>query len=58
MDDSDPPHFIIWNDVVRVDVTERLQRQGHRVATELKDHPSPDAPDDAFFVWVDIQKAA
>jgi hypothetical protein len=58
VDDSTPPHFIVWNDVVRVDVTERLTALGHSVTTELKDHPSDDAPEDAFFVWVDIQKAS
>eukprot|EP00929_Paragymnodinium_shiwhaense_P101191 TRINITY_DN64081_c1_g1_i1.p1 TRINITY_DN64081_c1_g1~~TRINITY_DN64081_c1_g1_i1.p1 ORF type:complete len:712 (-),score=102.79 TRINITY_DN64081_c1_g1_i1:71-2089(-) len=51
-------HFLIWNPELRVDVTRHLLETGlaAEVRTELKDHPSPDAPEDERFVWVDIRK--
>mmetsp|Transcript_36344 Transcript_36344/g.95383 ORF Transcript_36344/g.95383 Transcript_36344/m.95383 type:complete len:111 (+) Transcript_36344:239-571(+) len=49
------PHFLIWNPTTRIDVTEELRGLAE-VRTELKRHPSPDAPADERYVWVDIRK--
>merc|ERR1712048_1156978 len=55
---EDQVHFLIWNPELRVDVTEYLlsSRLAAEVRTRLRDHPSPDAPEDEKFVWVDIRK--
>lgn len=50
--------FLIWNPDLELDVSDHLLRTGlaAEVRTELKDHPSPDAPPDEKYVWVDIRK--
>lgn len=50
--------FLIWNPYLRLDVTASLLETGvaAEVKTELRAHPSADAPADARYVWVDIRK--
>ena len=60
VDASVPPHFIIWNQELRVDVTDTLAALGHSVAAELRHIPGvweQRTDDDSFFVVVDIRKA-
>lgn len=50
--------FVVWNPELRLDVTRYLLMTGlaAEVRTELRDHPSADAPEDEKYVWVDIRK--
>merc|ERR1712023_378618 len=50
--------FIIWNPELRVDVSKYLLDTGlaSEVRTELRKHPSADAPPDERYVWVDIRR--
>eukprot|EP00928_Gymnodinium_smaydae_P038964 TRINITY_DN26740_c0_g1_i1.p1 TRINITY_DN26740_c0_g1~~TRINITY_DN26740_c0_g1_i1.p1 ORF type:complete len:706 (+),score=112.88 TRINITY_DN26740_c0_g1_i1:36-2120(+) len=57
-DSSGSWSFRIWNPELEVDVSAHLLRLGlaAEVRTELRDHPSPDAPPDEKYVWVEIRR--
>jgi len=55
---SNATHFVIWNPELRADVTAHLLGMGlaAEVRSELRDHPSDDAPPGERYVWVDIRR--
>jgi len=52
------PHFVIWNPMLRVDVTKSLLERGlaEQVITELRPHPEDKDGKEMAYIFVDIQK--